>query len=172
LLRQDASAALLEAVHDLAEPLEADLRRLGVDPIVGVHGGRWPAITLARAEWCHDSDAGPLVIALECDKKVLNNRGDLQLYTAVVAPRTHPLVNDYSQAADGLATSLRAVLGRDWKSRLPRWPAWRYITAPEGGAWAVEDIVNQARSELLQLWAAASPSLDGIFGVPTQQRFI
>lgn len=158
-LRNEASVAVQSALHDLAEPLAEDLRKLGVDPVVAVHGGRYPAIHLMHAEWCDDSGTSPIVVALECDKHPIGSHGDLKEYAAVIAPRGHPLAKAVEPALTNLSSTLRARLGREWKHSLPRWPVFGYLTAPDD-PWTVESITNEARSAVLRLWDVAVAEID------------
>lgn len=158
-LRNEASAAVQSALHDLAEPLAEDLRALGVAPVVAVHGGRYPAIHLMRAEWCDDSGTSPIVVALECDKRPIDSHGDLREYAAVIAPRGHPLAKAVEPALSQLSSTLRIRLGREWKQNGSRWPVYGYLTAPDD-PWTVDSITNEARSAVLRLWDVAAPEID------------
>jgi len=170
LLRGEAADAVQNAIFDMAGPLQADLRQLGVpDAVLHVDRGKWPVVSLAAPEWRRGPGLSPIQIGIECVKTPIGERGDLRLYAAVIAPISHPMSKIYQPAVAELSVSLRSRLGHEWKANLPRWPVFSYVATTEE-SWTIHGLVNQAREKFLRLWSVAAPEIDRMMSQNLRQH--
>ena len=160
-LRADAANIVVERLLDLAVPLSEDMRHLGeIDVEVGTSYSRGrPSVDLVRAGWRNAGLGSPVQISLEAEQSAIGSRGSLQVFGCVRAKQGHPDAVRWHEPLAAVGPRLRAIMGRNWKSSLPRYVVWKYVDAPEDG-WDLEAITLRAREELIRLWVATAPVID------------